>query len=387
MPAPLPAAAPEPEPVTAPPESPSVAPPPAPAPLPPPLVAAESEFPKRLAVGKSGFFQPSALLQFWFFLQNQDNDDVYPPSDTSTTLRIRRAELRIKGEIVPKTVGYMVMIDPARALEAEPANIPVSNAAPEDPMGAPPSVSVLQPPGGTSSIFQDFAISFLSDYADVSLGQFKIPVSYEGVNSSSKLLFPERSLVSRRYGDRRDIGVKAEKKLDKLYYYAGVFNGQGQNRLDTNNQKDAALRLEVYPVESLMIGAVGYLAVGERDLPGTKDRVEGDLKLELEGALLQAEYIYAWDRNATERVPGHGLAVAAGYTFGDKVQPVARFGLLDTNLDDDVSGSGDEVMSYELGVNYFISGHETKAQLGLGLFDFDENPTLYQVTLAAQVSF
>ncbi len=48
-----------------------------------------------------------------------------------------------------------------------------------------------------------------------------------------------------------DIGIKVEKKLGKHFYYqADVFNGEGQNKLDTNAQKDLALRLELYPVDA-----------------------------------------------------------------------------------------------------------------------------------------
>lgn len=347
--------------------------------------AEEREDPERLAVGKHGFFQPAALLQGWFFLQSQDNDDVYPPSDTQTTFRIRRAEIRVRGEILPKRIGYVIMIDPARALDPERVTIDVES---EDPMAAPATVSVLQPPGGNGSIFQDYVITFFSEYADVSMGQFKIPVSLDGVTSSSRLLFPERSLVSRRYGDRRDIGVKAEKRFGPVYYYAGLFNGEGQNRLDTNNQKDASLRVEVSPIEGLMVGAVGYVAIGERDLPGTKDRIEGDLKLEIADAVLMAEYIHAWDRTSSERVRGHGLAVTGGYTIADRIQPVARFGFLDQDLEADLAAGGsDEVTSYEIGANYYIEGNEAKLQLQLGLFDFEDAPTQYQGTLAVQVGF
>ena len=52
----------------------------------------------------------SALLQFWIYGADQDEDETF-------TFRIRRAELRVKGEIVPKQIGYQIQIDPARALE------------------------------------------------------------------------------------------------------------------------------------------------------------------------------------------------------------------------------------------------------------------------------
>jgi hypothetical protein len=66
-----------------------------------------------------------------------------------------------------------------------------------------------------------------------------------------------------------------------------AMNGEGQNRLDTNDQKDLALRLEAYPIEGLTLAGVGYTAVGERELANTKDRIEGDLRLEKAGVLLQ----------------------------------------------------------------------------------------------------
>src|SRR5690606_23829189 len=103
------------------------------------------------------------------------------------------------------------------------------------------------------SPLQDGGISFLSEYADVTGGQFKIPISWEGYNSSSQIVFPERALVSRYFGDRRDLAIKVEKQLnDYFYYHAGVYNGAGVNRCsDDDDQKDAALRLEAYPIEGV----------------------------------------------------------------------------------------------------------------------------------------
>src|SRR6478609_4610543 len=101
-----PATAPAPAPVPAP----APAPLPPPAEVPPPVVLADTPLAAKLGISKDGFWQPSALLQFWIFGANQGGD-------TTTTLRIRRAELRVKGEIIPKFLSYNVMIDPARALD------------------------------------------------------------------------------------------------------------------------------------------------------------------------------------------------------------------------------------------------------------------------------
>jgi hypothetical protein len=365
--------------------------PPPPAPEPPPTAAAPEaapapdaesteELPKKLAVGKEGFFQPAALLQFWLWNQNRRGDDAL-------TFRIRRAELRIKGEIVPELVGYMIMIDPARALEFENKDLEVEGQEPAP--DAPGSVTASQPNGATT-ILQDFNISFLSQYADVTVGQFKIPVSYEGFNSSSKILFPERALVSRQYGDRRDIGLKVEKKLfdDYFYYNIGLYNGTGQNRLDNDDQKDVGLRLEGYPYKGVTLGAVGYMGVGERDTANTKDRIEGDLKIEMFNALLLAEYIHAWDGPTdADRLEGAGFYVAGGYTFLERIQPIVRIGKLDTNVNGNATGSSDEVWAYEGGFNYYLRGQEMRLAMTASFFDYKTEPTKTDVTLFAQVNF
>jgi hypothetical protein len=335
--------------------------------------------PAALEVGEHGFFEPGALLQFWLFGSHQDDE-------TDTTFRVRRAELKVSGEIYPELVRYRVMIDPAKALEFDAVSLPVEGQEPEPDV--PGEVTAEQPASGTS-IFQDFEIGFLTPFADVTVGQFKVPLGFEGYNSSSKLLFPERALASKEYGDRRDIGLRVDKKIGPVYYYVGLFNGAGQNRLDTNDQKDLAARVEVSPLPGLMLGAAAYTSLGEREQPTTRDRVEADLRLEVANALLQAEYLHGWDgSNQVERVQGHGFYAALGYTFFGRLQPLVRVGFLDTDVERDVAAGGsDEVWHYEVGANYFIDGHRAKLQLSGSWFDYEDGPSRAAVILAAQASF
>lgn len=336
--------------------------------------------PDRLLVADEGYFQPGALLQFWLFGSHQD--------ETQTQFRIRRAELKVSGTLVPELLKYKVMIDPAKVLEFNRQTLDVTGT--DAGGGAVTGETEALQPASAVSVFQDFAITWVSDYADVSLGQFKIPVSWEGSGSSSKLLFPERALVSRYYGDRRDIGIQAEKRIGPLKYALGVFNGPGLNRADTNDQKDVALRLEAYPIDELMLGAVGYTSVGEREEPTTKDLVEGDLRLDVGGVLLQAEYLHGWGgSNAGARTEGHGFYAAAAYTLWDRLQPMARIGYLDPDLDADPAGpdSNDEVFAYELGVNYFVARDFAKLQLSGSIFDYDDQKTRTDVILSTQLSY
>jgi hypothetical protein len=389
---PAPDVAPQPPPAAL---APAAAPGPAPAPVTVPASAPIEEekpaAPDRLTVAKEGFFQPSALFQVWAFGSHLDNgtDETW-----TSSFRIRRAELRIKGEIVPKTFGYAVMIDPARLLEFQTRNVPVSDQEPAP--AEPGTVAVPQAPtNGSTSLLQDVSLTYITEYADVSIGQFKIPVSYEGVNSSSKLHFPERSLVSRSFGDRRDLGVKVEKKFDMFGYTLGLFNGEGQNRFDSNDQKDLALRLEVYPVKGVTAAIVGYTGLTERELARTKDRIEVDLKVEMNEIVLQGEYIRGWDMGTTgTRVEGHGFYAVAGYTFFEKLQPMFRIGAIDPNVDDDEYGAleldpNDEYTTYELGANYYFKQHDCKLQLAGGFFDPEQRvaKTRFDLTLAAQIAF
>jgi Phosphate-selective porin O and P len=367
------------------------APPPAPA-----LVAAPVEVPpapaeekkeepappKKLAVGKEGFWKPGVIAQFWAVATHAHEEW------TQTTFRVRRLELKWAGEVVKDLVSYTIVIDPMRLLEPSSSTLNVKNAD-GDTVG---TVKVTQPNGATS-IVQDAVITVQSEYADVSLGQFKIPVSYEALNSVGKLVFPERSTVARRLGERRDIGLKVEKKFEYFGYLFAIMNGEGQNRLDTNDQKDLALRLEAYPIEGLTIAGVGYTAVGERNLPNTKERIEGDIRFEKAGFLFQGEYIRGRDRvSETSRVRSHGAYGVLGYTIEKILQPVVRVGYFDPDMkhsDEKESDWArmDEQKEYSFGVNYYLLAHEAKFQLAASVFDYDQAPTEVTTILAAQASF
>jgi hypothetical protein len=347
--------------------------------------------PKKLEVGSAeGFWQPSALLQFWLYgAQEEMTPAGGPEEDDKKTInfRLRRAELKVKGEILPKTIGYQFMIDPARALEVSNREVPV-----EDGEG---SVTVAQPPTDASgnpnalTILQDFFITFQSDYVDFSVGQFKIPLSMEGYASSSKILFPERAPAARRWGDRRDIGLRFEKKLgDYFGYSAGLFNGTGQNKPDDDRDKDGALRLEVYPIEGLTLAGVGYTTIGTRD-DSFRDRLEGDIKYDANDFYVIGEYFLAWDsRNQAKATQGHGSYIEAAYTLFGKLQPMVRFGEVEPNKEK----KGDYYRHYDFGVNYLIQKAEAKVGLAVSYYD-PENPTpptntkKLEGTLAAQVSF
>ena len=423
-PAPVVAPAPEPAaaaPLPAPPPAPvAAAPAPAPAPAPaaaPPVVEEKPADPDKLSVAKTGFFQPSANLQVWAVAEHLGNARTDQDAWASS-FRVRRAEIKIKGEIIPKRFGYQVMFDPARLLDLKTnaASNVTTTTAPDGSMTttttsvntlgtAPAYGGSTMLTGANTSVLQDVALTYMTDYADISIGQFKIPVSYEGSNSASKLIFPERALISRAFGDKRDIGFKLEKKFEYFGYLLGLYNGAGQNNIDGNDQKDVALRLEAYPIKDMTLAVVGYTSIGDRNLPGTKDRIEGDIKVEKSNFLFQAEAIRGWDVNGTAaahtKVEGQGFYVLAGYTFFDALQPVVRIGSIDPEVGKDehalkfVPGDAktiapnDEITAYEFALNYYMKKHDAKVQLSGSFFDPEQRDarTTFDLILATQIAF
>lgn len=419
-PAAAPAAAPAPAPAaaTTPPTTgtageqvPAAAPPAPTQTTPPPAEAVKEEAPAapdKVTVSKTGFFQPSANLQVWAVAEHLGNSRT-DDNAWASSFRIRRAEIKAKGEIIPKTVSYMVMFDPARLLDFSQTKVnntttdangmstttPVNTAAPVGAQGGVPGYQAVLT-GAQTSILQDVQLTYMTDYADVSIGQFKIPVSLEGSGSASKLLFPERALISRFWGDKRDLGFKIEKKFDKFGYLFGIYNGQGQNNLDSNDQKDFALRLEAYPIKGLTVAAVGYTSAGDNHLKNTKRIIEGDVKYEGNGILVQAEAIKGWNRpdNDKDMISSQGYYVVAGYTFFEKLQPLIRVGAIDPYVGNDEHGAttldpNDEILEYEACINYYLKQHDAKLQLSASFFDPEQrvSKTTFDAILAAQLAF
>ena len=322
-------------------------------------VAAAQEAPKTLAVGTEGFWRPSALLQAWYLF---DHVDKHNPN----TFKIRRLELKLQGEIVPGRFGYVAMIDPARVLDSTPTE--------KNP---------------TYSVLQDVYITWLNSVLDVSIGQFKNLVSLEGYGPAAKTLLPERATVSKTIGDKRDLGLRADKVFDYFAVHLGFFNGTGLDLKDADAGKDLVVRVEVFPLKGLTLGGLGYMTVTDRKDSVVRDRFEGDLRYENIGFLFQGEYIRGRDTHdkGTEKekdIDSQGAYAAVAYTFMDMVQPVFRAGFFDP----DVKTDDDAQQDYEGGVNIFFQKHEAKFQLAYSFFNFKDNKKDdHRVVAAAQIGF
>jgi hypothetical protein len=373
-------------------------------PPPPPPTPAVADAPKKLLVGKDSpgaSFVPGLLLQGWFVLD--ENTKTVGGMDTqaaTSTFRIRRVEISGSGEMVPGFVRYRFMLDPSRVRDT------VTSQTAVDASGAPVTIRT---PSSVVSALQDFYITFQSQLADVSIGQFKNTVSWEGFASSAKLILPERQFMANVLGGQRDIGVRIDKTFKSFMYSLNFFNGAGQNTLDSNNQKDVSFRVEIYPIPGLVIAGSTYDSIGYRGRAGTKDRWEGDLRYEAGPFLFQSEFIRARDlfTSGGTAVKAQGFYGALAYRLGEfgsgkwkgVLQPAVRVGHYDPNIDVDLDpsmvaasnfGGNDERTDYEVGFNYYLRAYELKLQLGYDRQQFDNSdakPAINEVIAAAQVSF
>lgn len=342
-----------------------------------------ASLPSRLSVGSGGFLQVGLLLQGWVVADYSD--------ELASTLRLRRAEIKFGGDIVPGVVSYGLMIDPAKVLENKDTVLLVSNQDPAPSNADEPESVTARQPVSAISVMQDLHLTVTTPYVDVTAGQFKIPVSWEGYHSSAKLLFAERALVSKEFGDKRDLGLRLSKVFKYVGYAAGIFNGAGLNNLDIDNDKDVALRLEGYPIEGLVVAGVAYGTLGERKA-NVKDRYEADVRYQNGPFLLQGEYIFAHDLGksapATDK---HGFYTAVAWTFWDMLQPALRVGFFDPDVSTDVdpasSAGKDEVWHFDGGLNYYLRQHEAKLQLMYSRSQYQTRTANNQVLLAGQVSF
>jgi hypothetical protein len=179
----------------------------------------------------------SGLIQVWYTQMLSDNlrldgaaktngNAYYDLSGnwTENSFVIRRSEIHVSGNVpTVDGVSYEINIDPSI------------------------NTSATNP-----TILQDAYLKYQNGGFFFQAGQFKNLRTYEGLQSSSTLIFAERSQLGRRIGDKRDRGAAAGYGFGDQDFggkaTVGFFNGMvdatsGKTN-DTNAQKDFVARLE-----------------------------------------------------------------------------------------------------------------------------------------------
>jgi len=286
---------------------------------------------------ESGFgkINLNGLMQFWY-----QSDNGGSPKDT---FRLRRSEIKLSGAIKPE-VSWAVMFDPAQVRE-------------DDTTKSGANITSV----GRKSPLQDFVITLKPCSAClIDFGQYKVPFGMEGLESSAKLDFVERSALASQFKwtDYRDIGftLRGDFKLGdiKIQPAVGLFNGEGQNKLDANEPMDFAARLVVKPIEELHLGVAHYN--GKTGAAETDNYHTGaEVKFAKDPVSVYGEY-------ATGKSGGKNKQtyyVSASYKFLNYLQAVARYDWYDPDTDTQDNEKNEDT----IGLNYFIEKHNAKIQL------------------------
>lgn len=179
---------------------------------------------------------------------------------------VKRARIKLSGETTPYTT-YAFLMDMATLLD-----------------------------GGTvKGIVQDAYVdlSYLPR-ARIRVGQFKVPFSPQYLISSTRWKTIELSQVVKEEVGNRDIGVQVSGTLPHLNYTLGLFNGEGGNKVDTNDQVDLVGRLVAEPLRGLQLGVAHYQGKSG-GTEADKVRTGGQVSLLRENIFLLGEYMVGKD--------------------------------------------------------------------------------------------
>lgn len=280
----------------------------------------------------TGTIKFNGLLQGWMASGDAGFQD---------TFRIRRAELKFSGDL-GRNVGWVVMVDPSKSLG-------------------------LTTSGGTTSVNQASRVlqdAFITAGRPVQLaltaGQFKVPISREGLESSAALDTVERALfISDRarggaYGDIRDVGLAVRRSIaDRYDFTFGIYNGTGesQNETDRNERKAIGGRFNtrIAGIEGLQLGTSAAWGGGSGE--ARRDRATADV-LFVRGALKLKSEIAAGRDGSLERF---GYYVHGGYRVAPRVELIARLDQWDPDTDSDATPASARERDYIAGANFSIT--------------------------------
>lgn len=235
--------------------------------------------------------------------------------------------------------------------------------------------------GRTSPLLLDASVSLKHvPYLKARFGQFKVPFGLEGLEGhmTPPLINFTRAAVqlmsfsaplglstSTRVASNsafRDIGAQVFDEVgsaDKiqLVYALAVFNGNGINTTDNNNDKDLSGRLEIAS-RGFRLGLSGLTGRETADKL-RKNRLGTDATYNLGPLHMGGEWIWGQDRLLAG---GHrtawGWHLRASYLLTSALQPVLRYEEFDPN---DVT-SGDRYQATAVGLNWIFKGY-TRLQL------------------------
>ena len=282
----------------------------------------------------------NALLQFWY------TDDSSQSAATSrNNFRLRRAEVKFSGTVADD-VRWYASLDFAKSLSTTATTV-VTGASPTT------TTSINQVnTKGDNKVIQDLGIGYkLNKYFEFIVGQFKTQTVSESFESSSDLLFPERSLLARTYGESRDAGVQLVYKNESVKATFMAANGQGPNVNDTDTDKDVSVRVDYAPWKDVTFGS--FIQV-KQSYYAKPERYGFNLGVKAGAYGLKIDNV----TNITSGVRSEGSSVDLSYRFNEQYQLATRYEYLQPDKESEFKASATSV-----GLNYSILKNNSKIQL------------------------
>lgn len=265
-----------------------------------------------------------------------------------------------------------------------------------------------------------------SQWAQLQVGQFKIPFSLENKLSPLELELTDNAQVITAlsgykdvtgissYANGRDVGVMLVgvvetgfKVIPMVRYSVGLFGGNGLNVKSDNMFKDVSGRIEFCPfVKDFVISCSGYWGRYEMLNKGVSVNIDGDRiryalgsQYDNKQLLIRSEYLWGktdfalydatLDNYSPYAMNTQGYYVTAGYWIltgkserKQRIRPLARYDYYEKDMGVDVS-----TMCYSAGVEWWPESH-LRFQLAYTLIDAeDANRLGHRLTAIASVKF
>lgn len=261
------------------------------------------------------------------------------------------------------------------------------------------------------------------EWATVRLGQWKIDLNRERVDSSGKQQFVERSIVNRVFTIDRQVGVQLRGHLFKetladMWYWVGVFTGEGRGVVNDDNGMMYMGRLQwnflgrdlewsqsdveyhELPTGSLAFGGATHdgrctrwSSTGCGSLDGFErpgDAIDGQFDVDqmveefaFKWRGFSAQHEFHW-KNVTDSVADtesdlFGVYAQVGYFFHGLVPAVPaplelafRYAYVEEpNVSD--RSLDNERQEYTVGANWFFSGHNNKVTFDYSYLTLDDD--------------
>ena len=233
-------------------------------------------------------------------------------------------------------------------------------------------------------------------------GQYIVPYGRQQMTPAADLQLMDRAESSVFFTPFRDVGVMffGDAAEGKFQYWAGVYNGEGEDLENNDNDHLWAARIQANPFGpyglyegdvnysdelALSFGAnYAYLGLGDDDseeifgtaTDGDQHRFAFDAAMRLMGLSLTGEYYTMRSDDDgggsadLRTVDDHGYFVQSGYfLLPNQLEVAARYSW--RNSDNDNLGADDDTEEIGLGLNYYFNKHNHKLQLDWRRLDFD----------------